>query len=47
MDLNWDSVFSWSDEKGHLVYVVYVGSEVGSANVITGMQVYMLANGYR
>ena len=34
MDLSWDSVFAWS--KGQVIYVVHVGSEVGSANLVTG-----------
>ena len=35
IELDWSSVFSWKG-AGHLLYVVYVGSEVGAANIITG-----------
>ena len=36
MDLSWDSVFAWSKDKGQLIYVVHIGSDVGSANLVTG-----------
>ena len=40
IDLGWNSVFSWSSNKPPLVYIVHVGSDIGSANIITGMSLW-------
>ena len=35
LHLNWSDIFAWKG-TGHLVYVIYVGTEEGSANMVTG-----------
>ena len=36
MDLNWSSMFAWTMDKGELIYVVRVGTEEGSADLVAG-----------
>ena len=36
LELDWSGVFEWKG-AGHLVYVLYVGTEVGAANLVTGV----------